>query len=119
MINPVLSCRNALINGTRRLRRRPRAKLIRLVTLASRSDLPADMNPRRLYQLGEPGKWAVMTCPCGRGHAIELNLMHAGRAQWRVDSESGGGAPSLRPSVDVQAERRCHFWLRDGRVRWV
>lgn len=119
MINPVLACLYSLINGTRRLRRRPRAKLTHLVTLASRSDLPANMNPRRLYQLGEPGKWAVMTCPCGRGHLIELNLAHPGRAQWQVNSQSGGGAPSVRPSVDVRAERRCHFWLCDGRVRWV
>jgi hypothetical protein len=116
--NLLTSARNRAINLARRLRRRPRAKLTRIITLAGRNDLPPNLNPRRVYQLGEPGKWAVMTCPCGRGHVIELNLAHPGRARWSVTADAAG-APSVRPSVDVQSEHRCHFWLQSGRIVWV
>ncbi|PZS01480.1 MAG: hypothetical protein DLM56_14745 [Pseudonocardiales bacterium] len=118
MNNPLPLIAFAGLNWSRRLRRQPRARLTQVVRLGGRGDLPATLNPRRAYQLGEPGKWAVLACPCGRGHVIELNLAHPDQARWRL-SAGRGGLPSLAPSVDVRAERRCHFWLRGGRVRWV
>ncbi len=67
--------------------------------------------------VGSPAKWAVMACPCGQGHTIDLNLAHGDREQWKIDVWP---QPSISPSVDIKdPSRRCHFWLRDGRVRWV
>lgn len=110
--------RRTAINLTRRLRRRPKACFTEVVIVRDRADLPERLNPRRVYQLGEPAKWVVLECPCGRGHVLELNLAHSGRAKWRVGARDGN-EPSLSPSVDFKGERRCHFWLREGRVRWV
>ncbi len=117
-MTPVASIGRALVNVTRRARRRPRAHLTKIVVVSDRGDLPMILNPRRLYQVGDPGKWAVLECPCGRGHVVELNLAHPGRDIWRLDKD-GGGRPSLCPSVDFRGSRRCHYWLQDGRVEWT
>lgn len=100
-----------------RYRLGPIDQIPRAVQVGRRTDLPRKLNPRRLYLVGTPPKWAVFRCPCGTGHRIDLNLAHPGRARWTVvlDAEN---QPSLRPSVDVRAERRCHFWLTAGEVRW-
>lgn len=117
-MTPFTSAGRTVVNLTRRLRSQPRALLTKVVVLDDRNELPMTLNPRRLYQLGDPGKWAVLECPCGRGHVIELNLAHPGRDQWRL-THSDDGRPSLKPSVDFQGSRRCHYWLRDGRVDWT
>ncbi len=110
--------RRLVINWTRRLRRRPRSRITRVVYVRGRQELPTTLNPRSLYQLGAPAKWAVFECPCGRGHLLELNLGHADRARWTI-SIGRADNPSISPSVDFKGDRRCHFWLRDGRVHWV
>lgn len=89
----------------------------RAVRVAVRADLPPRLSPRRIYLVGEPAKWAVFRCPCGTGHQIDLNLSHPGRPRWSIAFDARD-RPSLRPSVNVQAERRCHFWLTSGEVRW-
>lgn len=87
-----------------------------VLRVASRADIP-DALPRRAVTLvGEPAKWAIIPCPCGRGHIIDLNLAHPGN-QWRVQ---GDQRLTITPSVDVQdLPGRCHFLVKDGRVRWV
>jgi hypothetical protein len=55
--------------------------------------------------------------PVRRGHTLELNLADRGRPGWRLGPGALGA--SLSPSVDFKGQRRCHFWLREGRVRWV
>jgi len=87
------------------------------IHVGGREDLPRLLNPRCLYLVGEPPKWAIFRCPCGTGHQIDLNLAHAGRPRWNV-AFNPQNRPSLRPSVDVQDEWRCHFWLTSGEVRW-
>jgi hypothetical protein len=77
-----------------------------------------NLNPRRIYKLGEPGKWAVLECPCGKGHTLELNLAHLDRPRWSL-TVGIGRRPSLSPSVDFKGNPRCHFWLRDGRIQWT
>jgi hypothetical protein len=84
----------------------------------------ADLVPERLPRLGvalagPPARpnWAVFDCPCGHGHRLMLNLDSARHPVWRVLSSK---PLSLRPSIDdLTAERRCHFWIRDGRTVWV
>lgn len=83
----------------------------------SRGDVPSPLPRRRVVVVGAPPKWVVMACPCGHGHTINLNLANEARARWRIDLSN---RPSISPSVDVKdPERRCHFWLRDGRVDWA
>lgn len=118
MTELAVSLRRSGVNAFRRIRRRPRARFTAIVLVRARNGLPERLNPRRIYQLGAPAKWAAFECPCGRGHILELNLAHPGRARWRLSADPSG-APSLSPSVDSKGSRRCHFWLREGRVRWV
>ena len=98
-------------------RNAPVSLIPRVVHVGGRADLPRLLNPRRLYLVGEPPKWAIFRCPCGTGHQIDLNLVHAGRPRWNVVFDEQN-RPSLRPSVNVKAELRCHFWLTAGEVRW-
>lgn len=107
-----------LINLARRLRARPRARFSAVIQVVDRGQVPQKLKPRRLYAIGSPHKWVVFECPCGRGHQIHLNLAHPGRAQWTLAVDEQG-RPTLFPSIDVRAERRCHYWLRHGRTHWA
>lgn len=79
----------------------------------SRTHLPHRLRPHVIYVVGEPPKWAVLRCPCGAGHRIDLAL--APHGPWSVDDQE---TPTLHPSIDVREDVRCHFWLRSGRVTW-
>lgn len=61
--------------------------------------------------------WAVFECPCRQRHRVMLNLDVSRRPRWQV---SNFARLTVAPSVDAITEtRRCHFWVRDGRIRWV
>lgn len=61
--------------------------------------------------------WAAFDCPCRRGHRLLVNLNRAHRPFWKVSS---GQPLSLYPSIDDRTtSRRCHFILRNGRIRWI
>lgn len=97
------------------LSRRPRIDSIR--HCASRADMPEPLPRRNIVVIGSPPKWAVIACPCGTGHTIDLNLANPQTEQWRLQAAD---PPSITPSIDVKdPSGRCHFWLRDGRVQWV
>lgn len=88
---------------------------------ASQADLPASLPRHELAVVGDSvrPKWAVLECPCGAGHRLQVNLSPHRQPCWRVILDAGVEL-GLYPSVDFDApERRCHFWLRDGRVQWV
>ncbi|MHB1090840.1 MAG: DUF6527 family protein [Ilumatobacteraceae bacterium] len=103
----------------RRLRLTP-ARYPNTKTVTRRSDLPQNLHRRILYIIGNSTdlKWIIFMCPCGRNHQIDLSTSSEPTvAQWRLDDEKR--SPTIHPSVDIQANRRCHFWLRDGSVYWV
>ena len=103
-----------------RRRRWTTARYSGVTYFSSRSDVP-ELPPRRIVAVvgsAERPKWAIFACPCGHGHAIAVNLSTARRPAWGL--KSGEDGPSLHPSVDSHTEeRRCHFWLRDGRIQWA
>jgi hypothetical protein len=112
--------RIGVVRGYRRARNgHAKSRIDRLVSVADRSELPELLDPRCVYVLGSAKpKWALLDCPCGRGHTIELNLAHPARTRWKVTTNPSG-QPCIHPSVDYQGQPRCHYWLRDGRVHWV
>ena len=60
--------------------------------------------------------WAVFDCPCRAGHRLMVNLDQARNPYWRIQSFN---PLSIYPSIDdITAERRCHFMLCRGRIRW-
>ena len=85
------------------------------------SQMPRTLSRRSVYLVGDehrPG-WAVFACPCGTGHIVQVNL-ERNRTQPAWSVTEGPSGPSIRPSIDVHGDRqRCHYWLRDGAVRWV
>lgn len=100
----------------RRLRSKLRRRAIRRTSAHHRrSDLPERLRPAVLYVVGDPQQWAIFLCPCGAGHDIVLRIDDAGN--WTLVRD--GRRPTLAPSVNsFDAQRRCHFWLRNGRVHW-
>lgn len=84
----------------------------------------ADDIPQRLPRNGvilveerKRPKWIAFDCPCRIGHRIMLN---ADKARWPYWSINKKGALSITPSIDYESsERRCHFIMRNGRIRWV
>ena len=109
-----------IVRAYRRTRNtRAKSRITRVVTVAGRAELPEGLNPRRVYLIGTtPPKWALIDCPCGRGHVVELNLANPARIRWKVTT-SKTGQPSIHPSIDYRGQPRCHFWLKDGRIHWV
>jgi hypothetical protein len=62
-------------------------------------------------------KWVVFDCPCGRGHRIMLNTDKGRAPCWTTTVK---GALTISPSVDYAAPaQRCHYFIRNGRVKWV
>jgi hypothetical protein len=102
-----------------RRRRWNAARINKIHTYPSAAALPAQLGRHVLAIAGDPAAWAVMECPCGNGHRLQVRVRpHGNAAVWDVQENDRG--PSLYPSVDFDsAERRCHFWLDQGRVRWV
>lgn len=110
--------RFALVDWWRRRRVTPPR-----VRATRRYDSPAEVPdelPRQILALvgaEEHLKWAILECPCGRGHRLMLPLRPGRRPHWRFTPTPAG--PDLFPSVDSLTEFRCHFILRHGRVLWV
>src|SRR5438445_40773 len=95
-------------------------KLTELVYYERPSGAPASLPRHVIAVIGtrENPKWASFECPCGTGHPIMVNLSSAYSPTWRLSNGKRG--PSLSPSVDFRdSYTHCHFWLRDGRVRFT
>lgn len=98
-----------------------RPRIDRTAFYPSHSDVPASLPRHELALIGgtpEQPKWASFECPCGTGHRIAVPLARSRGPSWAIMG-AGGRRPSLRSSIDSADERRCHFWLREGRVRWA
>lgn len=90
-----------------------------LATVAHADEVPDELPRRGAALVGEPGvpKWLVFDCPCRERHRVMLNLDLALSPHWFV---SGGERLTISPSVDApSAHGRCHYFVRDGRVKWV
>lgn len=108
-----------LVDFWRRLRwTRPR--IDRVVFYPSRADAPEEIPRHTIAVIGSEKlpKWAILECPCGRGHQLAISLSEQHRPFWRLAAHSANN-PSLSPSIDSQSPYRCHFWLSDGRVHWA
>lgn len=110
--------RGWLIDWWRR-RRITAPRVDRVERYASQAELPESLPRHQLAVVGsvQSPKWLVLECPCGDGHRLQVNLSGVRHPCWRlIDTGTG---PSVSPSIDFDSiERRCHFWIREGRVRW-
>jgi hypothetical protein len=85
------------------------------------SDLPEVPRANELAIAGTPDfpKWALLDCPCGKGHTILMPLSSTANPRWGVTTR--GDRPTIYPSIDRNRDAcvRCHFWIRDGAVVWA
>ena len=70
-----------------------------------------------IVRSGAVEKWACMSCPGGCGKIISLSLNPNQSPRWTVKIDFWQ-RPSLHPSVHQQNECGCHFWVKQGQVRW-
>ena len=92
----------------------------RIVGQAGAGDeVPERLPHRGVLLVGAPesATWAVFDCPCRTGHRLMVNLDRTRHPFWRIESRR---PLSIRPSIDdITSERRCHFIIRDGKLRWA
>ncbi|WP_410688422.1 DUF6527 family protein [Chitinophaga filiformis] len=57
-----------------------------------------------------------MTCPCGCGKILYLNLLRDYAPYWAYKTE--GKIISLSPSVHRTVGCKSHFFITDGKLIW-
>ena len=87
--------------------------------ISSGDEVPDQLPDKGVVLVGGPERltWAVFDCPCRTGHRLMVNLDRARHPYWSVDSLK---PLSIRPSIDYfTPERRCHFIVCGGKIRWA
>jgi len=68
----------------------------------------------------ERPKWLAFDCPCSTGHRVMIALDPRQWPHWTLEGAGGASGLTLWPSIDCQTPaRRCHFFMRRGRVFWI
>jgi len=82
-------------------------------------NLPKNLNQKVVYIIGVKGnEWlAVLSCPCGCGSKIQLNLLKEEKPFWTWGVNERG-APTLSPSVWRTVGCKSHFFVRAGAIQW-
>jgi hypothetical protein len=106
-----------LRRGLRRVRHDPRWEVS---GTAEAGDLVPAIIPRHtavLIGTARHPQWLAFDCACGTGHRIMLNLERTRRPSWELMSSR---PLTVRPSVDYRGpDRRCHYVIVKGRIRWA
>ena len=82
-------------------------------------DVPDRLPHKGVILIGIEGSksWAVFDCPCRTGHRLMVNLNRHRYPYWRVVSLK---PLAINPSIDdITPNRRCHFTVRGGKIRWA
>jgi hypothetical protein len=94
----------------------------RVVGVADAADEIPERPPRNaVAMVGSVAfpKWIAFDCPCRTGHRIMLNTDPARRPAWKC-VVAPGGRLTIAPSVDyADGRRRCHYFVRDGKILWA
>jgi len=103
-------------NLWRKLRRGPDITVVRIEAM---SELPDQLLKQKLYVVGGASpKWAMLSCPCGCGERIDVNLMQNRKPFWRLTVRKERA--TLYPSLWMaRGTCRSHFWVKDGRIDWA
>lgn len=91
----------------------------RLVLAVNEADEVPERLPRHSAVLVGPAdreKWIAFDCPCRQGHRVMLNLDRSRLPVWVVASRR---PLTVSPSIDDYTKGRCHFVLRQGKIKWV
>ena len=99
--------------------RRPRRRYFVLGEVDAADEIPEKLPRKALVVVRQPGRptWLAFDCPCKGRHRLLVNLDPRRRPFWRLSR--GPHGPSVSPSIDYRVPgSRCHFVVRDGRIRW-
>jgi hypothetical protein len=92
-----------------------------VTTVESADEIPEKL-PRRgaaVVSSGGRTKWIAFDCPCGSGHRIMLNLDTGRKPAWKL-VDADGSRLTIGPSIDYKdPTKRCHYFIRNGRVDWT
>jgi hypothetical protein len=92
------------------------------ITARVASDYPetSALAPGLLHVVGgkDYQKWAYYSCPCGCDAPIMLSLATSRRPCWQV-SIDWLDRPTIEPSVWQTDGCYSHFWVKQGRIKWV
>lgn len=97
--------------------RREKWRVVNHVT--SGADVPTRLPPRGavLVRAVDLDRLLVFDCPCAEHHRLMLDLESDHYPAWTVRDAN---PLTVWPSVDFRHDGgRCHFVIRNGRVRWV
>lgn len=83
-------------------------------------DVPDKLQPYKVYVAGEDGHaWsAAMLCPGGCGRVLEMNLLPDANPVWKL-VEAADRRVTLSPSVWLKTDCGCHYFVQEGRIKWV
>lgn len=86
---------------------------------ATDSNEPAVVKDNTVYVIGENSfVWYLMLrCPCGCGEIIKLNTQEDTYPSWQLQSRSK--LCSITPSIWRVVGCKSHFWLTNGKIKWV
>lgn len=87
--------------------------------IESADEIPEQLPFKGVVLVGSEklSKWIVFDCPCKSGHRIMLN---ADKTRWPYWSITKQNSLTIYPSIDYKdSERRCHYFIQNGRIRWV
>jgi len=83
-------------------------------------DLPKKLAKNKIYILGslETPWMAAMQCPCGCKSTLNMNLIKTSSPCWKISANQRGEV-SFHPSLWRKVGCKSHFFLRNGKVKWV
>ncbi|MEP7372350.1 MAG: DUF6527 family protein [Chitinophagaceae bacterium] len=83
-------------------------------------ELPKTIKKRKVYVLTNGGyPWQLnFTCPCGCQVLLHINLLQEMSPYWTYEIDIKKRM-SLRPSIHRKVGCQSHFFLTNGKIRWV
>lgn len=82
---------------------------------------PDTIEPNTLYLVGkERQEWlALMTCPCGCGDQIMLNLLKDAKPCWNIVFAQYRIPTGISPSINRLQGCKSHFFIQDFKTVWA
>ncbi len=92
-------------------------RVVAVVNSADEIPLRLPRNGAVLVGARQRPKWVAFDCPCRTGHRIMLSTDKAHSPHWTTTVQ---GKLTISPSIDYrQKAQHCHYFVRNGRIKWV
>lgn len=94
-------------------------KLAPVYKVCKAYDLPESIRKRTAYIIGnQENPWLLaFQCPCGCKNIIQLNLLNDVSPSWSYSIKRK--KITIWPSIWRKHGCKSHFFLKNGKIRWV